>query len=73
MCLNRTMKDAVTGTSTELQSTQGSQASMRDPFSSKAWSTRTKHTEKTWAEIVRVAADYMFQAQSVSAEPSGQQ
>ena len=73
MCLGRTMIDAATVVSAEHQSPQESQASMRDPFSFKAWSTGTERIEKTLAEIVRVAADCMFQDQSVSAEPSGQQ
>ena len=73
MCLGRTMIDAATVASAEHQSTQGSQASMQDPFSFKAWSTGTERIGKTLAEIVRVAVDCMFQAQSVSAEPSGQQ
>ena len=72
-CLGRTMTDTVTVASAELQSTQESQASMRDPFSFKAWSTGTERIEKTLAEIVQVAADCTFQARSVSAEPSGQQ
>ena len=73
MCLGRTMIDAATVVSAEHRSTQESQASMRDPFSFKAWSTGTERIEKTLAEIVQVAADCMFQVQSVSAEPSGRQ
>ena len=73
MRLGKTMTDTLTVASEEYQSTQGSQALMRDPFSFKAWSNETERIEKTLAEIVQAATDYMFQVQSVSAEPSGRQ
>ena len=63
--------DALTAASEEYQSTQGSQALMRDLFSFKVSLTGTEHTEKAMTEITRLAAECMFQVPSVSAEPSG--
>ena len=71
MRLGKTMTDTLTVASEEYQSTQGSQALMRDLFSFKVWSTGTEHTERALTEITRLAAEFMFQVQSVSAEPSG--
>ena len=73
MCLGNMMVDALAVVSEEYQSTQGSQALMRDLFSFKVWLTGTEHTERAMTEITRLAAEFMFQVQSVSAEPSGLQ
>ena len=70
MCHSGMMTDALTAASEEYQSTQGSQALMQDLFSFKVWSTGTGHTERALTEIARLAAKFMFQVQSVSAEPS---
>ena len=72
-CLGGMMTGAPTTASEEYQSTQGSRALMRDLFSFKVWLTGTEHTEKAMTEITRLAAECMFQGQSVSAEPSGPQ
>ena len=53
------------------QSTPGSQALMRDPFSFKVWSTGTELTEKVMTEMHLPAAEYMFRGQSALVEPSG--
>ena len=73
MCLGGTMIGAVTVVSAGFQSTQGNRASTRGLSSFKAWSTGTEHTEKTLAEIVQLAVEYMFPVPSVLAGPSGQQ
>ena len=73
MCLSGMMTDAPTAASEEYQSTQGSRALMRDLFSFKVWLTGTEHTERVMTEITRLVAEYMFQVQSASAEPSGLQ
>ena len=73
MCLGSMMTDALTVASEEYQSTQGSRALMRDLFSFKVWLIGTGHTGKVMTEIIRLAAECMFQVQSVSAEPSGLQ
>ena len=52
------------------QSTPGSQASMRHPFSFKVWLTGTELIEKATTEMRLPAAEYMLQGQSVSIEPS---
>ena len=70
MCLGNMMTDALTVASEEYQSTQGSQALVRDLFSFKVWLTGTGRTERAMTEITRLAAECMFQVQSVSAEPS---
>ena len=72
MCLGGTMTGAVIVVSTELRSTKGNRALTRDLSSFKAWSTGIEHIEKTLAEIIQMAADYMFQAQNVSVGPSEQ-
>ena len=72
MCLG-SMMIALTAASEEYQSTQGSQALMRDLFSFKVWLTGTEHTERVMTEITRLAAECMFQVQSASVEPSGLQ
>ena len=53
------------------QSTPGSQASMRDPFSFKVWSTGIELTEKVTTEMHLPAVEYMFRGQSALVEPSG--
>ena len=69
--LSGTMTDVATVASIGFQSTQENQASTREPFSFKAWSTGTERRGKTLAKIVRLATEFMFWVQSVSAEPSG--
>ena len=54
----------------ELRSTPENQALMRDPSSFKVWSTGTELTEKAMTEMRPPAAGFMFQDQSVLAEPS---
>ena len=71
MCLGSMMTDALTVAGEEFQPTLGSRALMRDLFLFKVWSTETEHTERVMTEITRLAAEYMFQAQSALAEPSG--
>ena len=46
MCLDSMKTDALTVASGEFQSTQGSQALMRNLFSYKVWLTGTEHKEK---------------------------
>ena len=70
MCLGRTMTDAITVASTEHQSTQESQALMRDPSSFKVWLTGTELIGKATTEMRLPAAEYVFRGQSVSVEPS---
>ena len=71
--LGNTMTGALTVVGEGLQSTPGSQALTRDPFSFKVWLTGTEHTEMATIEITRPAAGCMFRVPSVSAEPSEQQ
>ena len=71
--LGNTMTGALTVVGEGLQSTPGSQALTRDPFSFKVWLTGTEHTEMAMIEITRLAAGCMFRVPSVSAEPSEQQ
>ena len=52
------------------QSTPENQALMRDPLSFRVWSTGTELTEKVMIEVYLPAAEFMFQDQSVLAEPS---
>ena len=73
MCLGSTMTDALTVAGEEFQSTPGNRALMRNLFSFKGWLIGTEHTEKVMTEIIRLEAEYTFQVQSVSAEPSGPQ
>ena len=72
-CLGSMMTDALTVVGEEFQTTLESRALMRDLFSFKVWLTGTGHTEKVMTEIIRLAAECMSQAQSVSVEPSGLQ
>ena len=69
-CLGNTMTGALIVVGEGFQSTPGSQALTRDPFSFKVWLTGTEHTEMPTIEITRLAAGYMFRGQSVSVEPS---
>ena len=71
MCLDSRMTGALIVLGEGFQSTPGNQALMRDPFSFKVWSTGTELTEKVMTEMYPPAAEYTFQDQSVSAEPSG--
>src|SRR3954463_15210137 len=73
MCLDSRMTDSLTVLGGGFQSTPGDQALMRDPSSFKVWSTGTGLTEKAMTEMRLPAAEYMFQGQSVSVEPSGPQ
>ena len=73
MCLDSRMTDALIVLGGEFQSTPESRALMRDLFSFKVWLTGTEHTERVMTEITRLVAEYMFQVQSASAEPSGLQ
>ena len=52
-------------------STPGTQALTRDLSSFKAWSTGTGLIGKARTEMRPPAAEYVFQGQSVSVEPSG--
>ena len=70
MPLGNKMTDASTVLGEELRSTPGNQALMRDPLSCKVWLTGTELTEKATTEMCPPAAEFMFQDQSVSAEPS---
>ena len=71
--LGNTMTGALTVVGEGFQSTPMSQALTRDPFLFKVWLTGTEHTERALTEITRLAAEFMFQVQNVSAEPSGPQ
>ena len=71
--LGNMMTDALTVVGEGFQSTPGSRALTRDPFSFKVWLTGTEYTEMATIEITRPAAGCMFQVPSVSAEPSEQQ
>ena len=71
--LGNMMTDALTVVGEGFQSTPGSRALTRDPFSFKVWLTGTGHTEIATIEIIRPAVECMFQVPSVSAEPSEQQ
>ena len=73
MCLGGTMIGVVTVVSAGIQSTQENRALTRGLSLFKAWSTGTGHTEKTQAEIVQVAVEFMFLVQGVLVEPSGPQ
>ena len=73
MCLASRMTGALIVMSEGFQSTLEGQALMRDPFSSKVWSTGTGLTEKVTTEMHLPAAECMFQGQSALAEPSGPQ
>ena len=71
MCLASRMTDALIVLGKGFQSTPEGQALMRDPFSSKVWSTGTGLTEKSTTEMRLPAAEYMFRGQSALVEPSG--
>ena len=73
MCLDSKMTDALIVLGGGFQSTPGNQALMRDPFLFKVWSTGTELTEKATTEMRLPVAEYMFQGQSASVEPSGPQ
>ena len=70
-CRGHMKTDALTASEEVFQSTPGSQALMRDPFSFKVWSTGTELTEKVMTEMHLLAVEYMFQGQSALVEPSG--
>ena len=71
MRLDNRMTGALVVLGKGFQSTLGSQALMRDPFSFKVWSTGTELTEKITTEMHLPAAEYMFRGQSALVEPSG--
>ena len=73
MCLASRMTGTLVVLGEGFQSTPGSRALTRDPFSFKVWLTGTEHTEMATIEITRPAAGCMFQVPSVLAEPSEQQ
>ena len=58
--LGNTMTDALTVVGEGFQSTPGSRALTRDPFSFKVWLTGTEHTEMATIEITRPAAGCTF-------------
>ena len=70
-CLDSRMTDALTVLGEGFQSTPGSQALMRDPFSFRVWSTGTEPTEEVETEMYPPAVEYTSQDQSASAEPLG--
>ena len=69
-CLDSKMTDVLTVLGEGFQSTPGSQALMRDPFSFRVWSTGTEPTEEVETEMYPPAAKYMSQDRSASVEPS---
>ena len=69
MCHGSTMTDTLTVVGEGLQSTSGSQALTRDPFSFKVWLTGIELTEKATTEMRLPVVEYMFQGWSVSVEP----
>ena len=69
--LGSKMTDAITVLGEGFQSTPENQALTRDPLSCKVWSTGTELTEKAMTETRPPVAGFMFQDQSVLAEPSG--
>ena len=73
MRLDSRMTDTLIVVGEGFQSTPGSRALTRDPFSFKVWLTGTGHTKRAMIEIIRLEAGCMFQVPSVSAEPSEQQ
>ena len=70
ICLGSKMTDASTVLGEGFQSTPENLALMRDPLSFRVWSTGTELTEKVMIEMYPPAAEFMFQDQSVLAEPS---
>ena len=71
MRLDSRMTGALVVLGEGFQSTPGSQALMRDPFSFKVWSTGTELTEKVMTEMHLPAAEHMLRGQSALVEPSG--
>ncbi len=71
MRLDGKMTDALIVLGRGFQSTPETQALMRDPSSFKVWLTGTGLIGKARTEMHPPAAEYMFQGQSVSVEPSG--
>ena len=71
MCLASRMTGALIVVGEGFQSTPEGQALMRDPFSSRVWSTGTGLTEKVTTEMHLPAAEYMFRGHSALVEPSG--
>ena len=71
MCLTNRMTGALIVVGEGFQSTPEGQALMRDPSSSKVWSTGIGLTEKVTTEMHLPAAKYMFRGQSALVEPSG--
>ena len=70
MRLDGKMTDALIVLGRGFLSTPKTQALMRDPSSFKVWLTGTELIEKATTEMRLPAAEFMFQDQSVSAEPS---
>ena len=70
LCLASRMTGALIVVGEGFQSTPEGQALMRDPSSSKVWSTGIGLTEKATTKMRLPAAEYMFRGQSVSVEPS---
>ena len=70
MRLDSRMTDTLIVLGGEFQSTLGTQALMRDPSSFRVWLTRIELTEKATTGMCLPAAEYVFQGQSVSVEPS---
>ena len=71
MRLDGKMRDALIVLGRGFQSTPGTQALMRDPFSFKVWSTGTGLTERVTTKMLLPAAEHMFRGQSALVEPSG--
>ena len=69
--LGNTMTGALTVVGEGFQSTPGSRALTRDPFSFKVWLTGTELTGKDMTEMLLLAAEHMFRGQSALVEPSG--
>ena len=73
MRLDIEMTGALIALGRGFQSTPGTQALTRDLSSFKIWLTGTELIGKATTEMRLPAAEFMFQVQSVSAEPSGLQ
>ena len=74
MRLDGKMTDALIVLGRGFQSTPETQALMRDPSSFKVWLTGTELIENATTEMrLPAAAEYVFQGQSASVEPSGPQ
>ena len=71
MCLASRMIGAPIVVGEGFQSTLEGQALMRDPSTSRVWSTGTELTEKATTKMRLPAAEYMLQDQSALVEPSG--